>query len=275
MSDLDIQGAWDPDAVRRGWPTGIENEALLARLWSRPVELTAQGARGPVLEVAAAEALHACELARLGFACVVVEPSAALLQRARTHGARYGVHLDLVRGIGETLPLRDGVFDRVLCDSALDHFAAPELGLREMRRVLAPDGRLVLSFVNYAGLGARISRTWYRIDRACRPHAAARARFWDSPVPHEHTFECTYRNMLALCERWFELERAIGTTLLFGVPGWGALLRRLPAALARLLLRNTERVARRLPSTSDVVFTVWRPRRRASAGGDATERHPR
>lgn len=268
-SGLDIQVAWDPEAVRRGWPTGIENEALLARLWSRPAELTTEGATGRVLEVAAAEAVHACELARRGLACVVVEPSATLLARARKHMADYGVHLDLVRGIGETLPLRDGVFDRVLCDSALDHFAAPAAGLREMRRVLAPDGRLVLSFVNYAGLAARISRLCYRVDRAWRPHDAARLRFWDSPVPHEHTFECTYRNMLARCGQWFELERAIGTTLFFAMPGWGALLRRLPERHGRSLLRNLERIARRVPAASDVVFTVWRPRRRVANPGDA------
>jgi len=264
-SGLDVQAAWDPDAVRHGWPRGIENDALLARLWSRPVELTAAGARGRVLEIAAAEAMHACELARRGLACVVVEPSAALLERARAHMRDAGVHLELVRGIGEMLPLRDGAFDRVLCDSALDHFAGPELGVREMRRVLAPDGRLVLSFVNYAGLSARVSRLWYRLDRAVRTHDAARLRFWDSPVPHEHTFECTYRNMLALCGRYFALERAVGTTLLFGVPGWGAFLRRVPERAARLLLRNLERVARRVPAASDVVFTVWRRRDGADA----------
>jgi hypothetical protein len=75
-------------------------------------------------------------------------------------------------------------------------------------------------------------------------------------VPHEHTFECTYGNMLALCGQYLELERAVGSTMLFGVPGWGALLRRLPDRQARRLLRNLERVARRVPGLSDVVFTV-------------------
>jgi ubiquinone/menaquinone biosynthesis C-methylase UbiE len=273
--ELEIQDAWNPDAVRRGWPSGLENEGLLRHLWSKPVALTARGAHGRVLEVAAAEALHACHLAEQGLECVVLEPSAALLARAREHMARLGVRLELVRGIGEGLPFPDGAFDRVLCDSALDHFAAPDLGVREMARVLAPDGRLVLSFVNYASLSARVSRLWYRIDRVRAPEAATTLRFWDSPVPHEHTFEGTYRNVLALCGQYLELDRVVGTSMLFGVPGWGALLRRLPERQARGLVLALDRVSRRVPGLADVLFTVWRHRREDEFQGIGVAMMPR
>jgi ubiquinone/menaquinone biosynthesis C-methylase UbiE len=273
--ELEIQDAWNPDAVRRGWPSGLENEGLLRHLWSKPVALTARGASGRVLEVAAAEALHACHLAEQGLECVVLEPSATLLARARGHMARLGVRLHLVRGIGEGLPFPDGAFDRVLCDSALDHFAAPDLGVREMARVLAPDGRLVLSFVNYASLSARVSRLWYRIDRVRAPEAATTLRFWDSPVPHEHTFEGTYRNVLALCGQYLELDRVVGTSMLFGVPGWGALLRRLPERQARGLVLALDRVSRRVPGLADVLFTVWRHRRHDEFQGIGVAMMPR
>jgi ubiquinone/menaquinone biosynthesis C-methylase UbiE len=273
--ELDIQDAWDPDAVRRGWPAGLENEGLLRHVWSKPVALTARGATGRVLEVAAAEALHSCHLAEQGLECIVLEPSAALLARARDHMARLGVRVELVRGIGEALPFPDRTFDRVLCDSALDHFAAPDLGVREMARVLQPGGRLVLSFVNYASLSARLSRLWYRIDRVRAPEEAAALRFWDSPVPHEHTFEGTYRNMLALCGQYLELERVIGTSMLFGVPGWGAFLRRLPERRARGLVLTLDRVSRRLPGLADVLFTVWRHRREEEFQGIGIAMMPR
>lgn len=273
--ELDIQGAWDPAGVRQEWPEGVENEGLLRHVWSKPVALTLLGATGRVLEVAAAEALHSCRIAQHGLECVVVEPSAALLGKAREHMARFGVRLHLVRGIGEALPFPDRSFDRVLCDSALDHFAAPDLGVREMTRVLAPDGRLVLSFVNYASVSARLSRLWYRIDRTRAPAASARLRFWDSPVPHEHTFECTYRNILALCGQYLELDRVVGASMLFAVPGWGAVLRRLPAAHARGLVLTVDRVARRLPGLSDVLFTVWRRRRSEEFPGIGVAMMPR
>jgi ubiquinone/menaquinone biosynthesis C-methylase UbiE len=273
--ELEIQDAWSPDAVRSGWPSGLENEGLLRHLWSKPVSLTARGATGRVLEVAAAEALHACHLAEQGLECVVLEPSAALLARARNHMQRLGVRLELVRGIGEGLPFPDGAFDRVLCDSALDHFAAPDLGVREMARVLAPGGRLILSFVNYASLSARVSRVWYRIDRVRAPEAAPVLRFWDSPVPHEHTFEGTYRNVIALCGQYLELDRVVGTSMLFGVPGWGALLRRLPERQARGLVLALDRVSRRVPGLADMLFTVWRHRREEEFQGIGVAMMPR
>ena len=159
----------------------------------------------------------------------------------------------------------------MLCDSALDHFAAPDLGVREMARVLAPGGRLILSFVNYASLSARVSRLWYRIDRVRAPEAAPVLRFWDSPVPHEHTFEGTYRNVIALCGQYLELDRVVGTSMLFGVPGWGALLRRLPERQARGLVLALDRVSRRVPGLADMLVTVSRHRREEEfqgIGGD-------
>lgn len=49
-------------------------------------------------------------------------------------------------------------------------------------------------------------------------------------MPHEHTFECTYRNVVALCGQYLELDRVAGTSLLFAAPAWGRFLRRLPEA---------------------------------------------
>lgn len=43
---------------------------------------------------------------------------------------------------GEAMPLPDGSFDVVLCGMGLQFFADRPAGLREMRRVLAPGGRL-------------------------------------------------------------------------------------------------------------------------------------
>jgi len=180
-----------------------------------------------------------------------------------------------VRGIAEGLPFPDASLDRVLCDSALDHFAAPDQGMREMARVLAPTGRMVVSFVNYASLATRLSRLWYRLDRARVPETAERLRFWDSPVPHEHAFESTYRNILALCGQYLELERVVGVSLLHGVPGWGPLLDRLPPAMADRVIRNLHRVARRVPGLSDMVFTVWRPRQPTDEPGIGVAMLPR
>lgn len=45
-----------------------------------------------------------------------------------------------VQAIAEYLPFRDGVFDRVLFATSLDHMLSPQRALAESRRVLKPDG---------------------------------------------------------------------------------------------------------------------------------------
>jgi SAM-dependent methyltransferase len=49
-----------------------------------------------------------------------------------------------VQGIAEYLPFRDGIFDRVLFATSLDHMLSPQRALAEARRVLAPDGLVCL-----------------------------------------------------------------------------------------------------------------------------------
>ena len=136
---FDIQRDWD-SAGLEGWPTSFDTRFLLGRIAELAVEITAEGASGPVLEVAAAEALHACRLSHRGLETFVVEPSWAMLARAAAHRAELGARITLVRGIAETLPFRDATFDRILIDSAIDHLASPDAGIREMTRVLKPDG---------------------------------------------------------------------------------------------------------------------------------------
>jgi SAM-dependent methyltransferase len=56
-----------------------------------------------------------------------------------------------VRGIGEYLPWPDSSFTTVINATSLDHCVSLERSLHEMRRVLAPDGKLVLWIGSNAG----------------------------------------------------------------------------------------------------------------------------
>src|SRR5256714_11389508 len=44
----------------------------------------------------------------------------------------------------ERLPFRDGAFDAILCSHVLEHVSDARRALRELRRVLAPDGWAIL-----------------------------------------------------------------------------------------------------------------------------------
>lgn len=105
------------------------------------------------------------------------------LARARARG------LDaLVLGQGERLPVRDGAFRLVACLGNLEHFLDPAAGARELRRVLAPDGRVAVLLPNayYSGDLWRVIRTGRGPD-----HHQAIDRF-------------------ATCEEWRDLLQAAG-----------------------------------------------------------------
>ncbi|HZU40469.1 MAG TPA: class I SAM-dependent methyltransferase [Solirubrobacteraceae bacterium] len=76
-----------------------------------------------------------------------VDADPDILRRARAKLAPAGAPVELVHGRAEALPLEDGTVDCVV-SSLLLHHLAPEgkaLALAEMRRVLRPEGRLVIA----------------------------------------------------------------------------------------------------------------------------------
>lgn len=52
--------------------------------------------------------------------------------------------VEFVEGDSENLPFGDGEFTAVLCTTSLHHYPRPEKAAREMARVLAPGGRVVI-----------------------------------------------------------------------------------------------------------------------------------
>lgn len=69
---------------------------------------------------------------------VGLDPARAGLARARGRG------IEAVQGVGEALPFPDGAFRRVLLLASLCFLDDPGAALAEARRVLAPDGALVV-----------------------------------------------------------------------------------------------------------------------------------
>lgn len=70
---------------------------------------------------------------------VVLDESYKMLTKAREKGG-----LGLARGLSEQMPFADGAFDRILMVDTMHHVIDPAQTARELWRVLAPDGRLVI-----------------------------------------------------------------------------------------------------------------------------------
>lgn len=74
---------------------------------------------------------------------VGIDPSAPLLEMARSRAASVGFPVDLVNAPAETLPFETGRFDTAVITYTLCSVASPRAVLEEVRRVLRPGGKLV------------------------------------------------------------------------------------------------------------------------------------
>jgi ubiquinone/menaquinone biosynthesis C-methylase UbiE len=74
-----------------------------------------------------------------------IDASPTMLARGAEESDKAGArNLVLIRGDATALPFVDSSFDCACCFAALHLFADPFAGLDEMRRVLAPGGRIAL-----------------------------------------------------------------------------------------------------------------------------------
>lgn len=125
-----------------------------------------------VLDVACGTGIAARRAAsRVGAAGRIVglDASAGMLAVARAAAAREPVAIDWREGRAEALPFADAEFDLVLCQYALMFFTDKAAALAEMRRVLAPGGRVLLSV--WQGLDRH--PFYEQLDRVIERHLGA------------------------------------------------------------------------------------------------------
>jgi ubiquinone/menaquinone biosynthesis C-methylase UbiE len=71
-----------------------------------------------------------------------LDPSGRMLQQAATRG------IDAVKGVAESLPFTGGAFDTAVIVTTICFVDDIEQTLREARRVLDPNGRLVIGYID-------------------------------------------------------------------------------------------------------------------------------
>jgi len=109
-------------------------------------DLAAIGAGDRVLDVGCGPGTAAREAARRGPTVIGVDPSPVMLGLARRISAARRVHdLDWMEGSAESLPLPDESVTIAWAISTVHHWADVRAGIDEIRRVLAPGGRVVLA----------------------------------------------------------------------------------------------------------------------------------
>ncbi|CAA9371126.1 MAG: Demethylmenaquinone methyltransferase [uncultured Nocardioides sp.] len=144
-ADLDKQ----PADVRRMFDTvarryDLTNDLMTAgiqRTWRRSMVRAVDPQRGElVLDLAAGTGCSSEPFAAHGARAVACDFSVGMLQQGRKDRP----DVPFVAGDGTRLPFLDDTFDAVTISYGLRNFVDPSAGLREMRRVTRPGGRLVV-----------------------------------------------------------------------------------------------------------------------------------
>jgi len=114
----------------------------------------AQPLNGRLLEAGTGRGHLALNLARLGFRLVSFDQSAQQLEFARQNLEAHGLTglVEFRQEDGENLSFADNSFDIIFAVNVIHHLKNPYRVLDELRRVLAPSGKLVISDFNERGL---------------------------------------------------------------------------------------------------------------------------
>jgi ubiquinone/menaquinone biosynthesis C-methylase UbiE len=175
---------------------------------------------------------------------VGVDIAESILATAALATEQAGVDVELERANLERLPFADSEFELVLCLQAIEHLLEPVLGLRELARVLAPGGRIVLTTDNSRRFFTRILNAprWTALRLIGKRDFRTQISF-----PHRQFSEAELRTMFEQCGLVVERVRTYRFSLLGGGPR---------------VVRWCNRIDARLPDLGfgDVILVVARHR---------------
>ena len=161
--------ASEQEASRRHfdrWEWLYSRSRLLASLQSAAISELEPRADDRVLDVACGAGKLVRAVAPQVKRSVGVDLSPAMIEAARRRTAADPTapaeRIDFAVGSSDDLPFADGEFTAVITTTAFHHFPDPEASVREMVRVLAPGGRVVIGDSVRDRLPARLGDAFLR-----------------------------------------------------------------------------------------------------------------
>jgi SAM-dependent methyltransferase len=249
-------------AVNEDMPPGPyprDSQFVFHRVPQLVTEAATRGRPGRVLDVACGLGGQLTLLRQTGWEAWGLDASVALVRHCGERFAAEGGAL-LVCAAAEALPFPNGSFDRILCQGSLDHFVRPRSFVREVARVLKPDGHAIIGISNYDSLSCRLGRGLFRLREGWGLPVYRGRNYWE--IPANHTFRGTYGALRRLGWPYLELVECRGISLLWLFHRWTRLMEALPHPLAWSAMTVLDRIAYRTPVIADLLVSVWRPRRR-------------
>lgn len=234
--------------------THRDSQLLYRAIEDTMLRVATEVPRGRVLDVACGTGKVAMRIADAGCYSVGAEASMEMI------GVGRYVHPEsramMLRSIAEELPFRDGVFDRVICQGSLDHFADAHAFMRESARIIKPDGRVVIALANFESVSCKLGRAVDRLMRRVgRPRPPWRP-YWQ--IPEDHNVKGDLPYVRSLGRDALVLDRVWGISMLWLFSRYGQVLDRLPERAAATIWRGFDAAARKRPQHSDMIISVWR-----------------
>ena len=153
-----VSGRWD--VLRKSFYGDEVRDAVLTAAKIRPTDT--------VLDVGAGTGFLTEGAAKLAKNVIALDFSEAMMGEARTK--LRGRNVEFKIGNVDKIPIPDGSVNVVIGNMILHHCLTPEIAIKDMARVLAPDGRLALSDLqrhNHEFLREEHADRWlgFEIDR--------------------------------------------------------------------------------------------------------------
>ena len=257
---IDLDWAVNEDMPPGPYPR--DSQFVFQRVPELVTQVATRGKPGRVLDVACGLGGQMALLRSSGWETWGLDASTKLTSYCRDRFAGDGAldRAPLVNAVAEALPFRDNTFDRIVCQGSLDHFARPRSFMREVARVLKPDGQAIIGISNFDSLSCRLGGAISQIKERIGLPVYRGRNYWQ--IPHNHTFRGTYPVLRRLGEPHLELVECRGISLLWLFNSWTRLTEALPRPLAWSAMTALDRIAFRAPSIADLLVSVWRPRRK-------------
>ena len=178
----------------------------------RMVETVGLVSEAHVLDVGTGTGHTGLAFAAHGASVVGLDLTREMLKEARSLAVSRGAAFTPVQGLAEQLPFVNGTFDVVACRYCAHHFINIPLSIREMRRVLRPNG--VLVFVDHVAperddADDFINRLdWLRDPSHRREPRLSEYETWfrDAGL---HIDSVEHRRELIVTDDWFQRARTL------------------------------------------------------------------
>jgi ubiquinone/menaquinone biosynthesis C-methylase UbiE len=158
----------DQKAGARRWfdRRAASYESGVTSRWRDPVQRASLdalhiGAGDRLLDVGCGTGAASRSAASVAASVVGIDLSPEMIRQAQQlAGGFANVHFEIADS--EHLPFEDGAFTAVLCSNSFHHYPDPARAVREMARVLAPEGRLVIGDACSDRTAARVADVFLR-----------------------------------------------------------------------------------------------------------------